>query len=306
MKPKDLSNLLVEGNRKEKRNGSHSSTQEEKTRKSASLLDDTLSDQKRKTNWKTPIWIAGLLIAGALTAVYFVGADQSGHISSSSQTEDSRNPELLEKLVTEAKVAENKNDTVDRVEPEPAAPGQGGPTRTKTVKSDKADSSPPEPASSSFQSTPAASSPASSRQETVPARKDISQESPEALPRPENSPRLIRDVSREETREEMKEDTVESPPSPGADPRAERQQKAFEYLGQNSLVAGSLINGGYDNLKYEGWKTIRETNQEVWVDIEASWTSGGPIIHHIWSVDTDNGTIKALSQAARNLEALKD
>ena len=113
-------------------------------------------------------------------------------------------------------------------------------------------------------------------------------------------PELIRDVPREEAAESATA-PVEDPP-----PHDNRKQEAFTYLENNSAVAEKLINGGYGNLAYSGWKVIRETNQEIWIDLEAAWSSGGPSIHHIWSVDIPNKQVKALSQAARNLEAVTD
>lgn len=299
MKSKNLSNLLVGQARKAGNGSKEPGIPEEPVKKAASLLDDTLSDKRRKTNWKTPIWISGVVIAASLLTVYFIGADQPGEASIAGRDDAARNAELLEKLVVEAKTAETDNTAGGGMQAEPireetSTEASGNLAANNTLLKDR------DVALRESRPGPAAGKPAQAEAVPAPKQEDSSHPEAEASPRPENFPQLIRDVPREEA--------AETAAAPVEDPLPQdnRKQEAFSYLENNSPVAGKLINGGYGNLAYSGWKVIRETDQEIWIDIEAAWSSGGPSIHHIWSVDIPNKQVKALSQAARNLEALKD
>jgi len=280
MKSKDLSNLLIGQDRKTRNGGTGIPAPEEPVTKSASLLDDTLTDKKRKTNWKTPIWVSSLVIAAGLLTAYFTGAENPGDTALSAQTEAARNPQLLEKLVDEAKEMETE-----------AGPS-GNPVTAKTQ---------PAPIAIPQAQVPKPAAPAPEIRKPAPAAAPKAATSPpsaEETPRPANMPQLIRDVPKEEPALETT-DPADAKPAP-----AGKQEDSFAFLRKNSKVAEKLISGGYSNLVYSGWKVIRETDQEIWIDVEAVWSTGGPSIHHIWSVDVKNGSSKPLSQAARNLEAL--
>ena len=294
MKSNDLSNLLI-GQERKSRNGSNGTEPpEELLPKSASLLDDTLSDKKKKTNWKTPIWISLLVIAAGVLAIYLSGPDEAGRAEAARKAEASRNPALLEKLVNEAKVAESSGNGL-QAEPlrqnKSGAPAGAAAINKTPTKINPSPQVPPavKKAPPVTRSAPSAQIPAST-QAAASAEPD----------RPENMPQLIRDVKKDTPPAE-----VAAPPRETA-PQLNSNQDSFDYLEKNSPVAAKLINGGFSNLNYSNWKVIRETSQEVWIDLEAGWTSGGPAIHHIWSVDIKNGKIRALSQAARNLEALNN
>ena len=304
MKSNDLSNLLVGQDRKPRSGSNGTGQTEDNVIQSTSLLDDTLSDRKNKTNWKTPIWIALLVIAAGLLAMYFSGPSREEKAEVARQAEASRNPELLEKLVDQAKVNET-NGSVLQAEPlrQNSSGAQAG-TATINKTPAKIDSPAPknrqvspEVKKSSTSPSASASVPPAPVPKTAenPARQDPAEQA-----RPENMPQLIRDVK--------KETPSEKAPAPAEEtaPQLNTNQESFDYLGKHSAVAAKLINGGFSNLNYSNWKVIRETSQEVWIDVEAVWTTGGPAIHHIWSVDIKNGKIRALSQAARNLEAMNN
>jgi len=312
MKSKDISNLLVGQERKSRNPGNGSAPSGEPVKKPASLLDDTLSDSRKKTNWKTPIWIAGLVIIASLLTVFFVGADGSANGPLDQAPGASRNPELLEKLVSEAKVSGEEGEPGESEAAEAPAQAAGTPASSNSADPEPsgnstqqlAENRPPEPAPRP--SPPPAREPASGSVSqsgaaaSTPADESSGEAAQQTSERPEGMPDLIRDMPREEPTEESA--TPEENDSTGFD----RQQEAFDYLENNAPVAGKLIRGGFSNLNYSGWKVIRETNQEIWIDVEATWDSGGPAIHHIWSVDLENNSVKALSQAARNLEALQN
>jgi hypothetical protein len=294
MKSKDLSNLLVGQDRKSRSKKDGADRPEEPVTKSASLLDHTLSDEKNKINWKTPIWIAMLVIAAGVLAMYFSGPDQADSASLNQDVSASRNPDLLEKLVKEAKVEETNGSGLQA---EPLRKNSSeSPAAAKTINTVPAKINPavkkPAPAPSANPPAPRVPAPETKEKSTSSAVA--------GQPRPENMPQLIRDVKKNDPGDKAQVPAAETAP------QLNNNQESFDYLGKNSATAGKLISGGYDNLSFSKWKVIRETSQEVWIDIEAAWSTGGTAIHHIWSVDIENGKIKALSQAARNLEALNN
>ncbi len=304
MKSNDLSNLLVGQDRKSRSESNGISQAEDNIIQSASLLDDTLSDKKNKTNWKTPIWISILVITAGILAMYFSGPSQEEKAEVARQAAASRNPELLEKLVNQAKVDETNGSSL-QADPLKEK-GSGSPTGTATINKipAKIDSAPQKITQvSQAAKKSAASPPAGAPLTTSPVPgtgKNPKQQLPAEQSRPENMPQLIRDVKKEEPSEKALAPAEEKTPEPNTN------QESFDYLGKNSAVAAKLINGGFSNLSFTNWKVIRKTSQEVWIDVEAVWTTGGPAIHHIWSVDIKNGKIRALSQAARNLEAMNN
>ncbi len=304
MKSNDLSNLLVGQDRKSRSGSNGTSQPEDNVVQSTSLLDDTLSDKKNKTNWKTPIWIALLVIAAGILAMYFSGTSQEEKAEVARQAEASRNPELLEKLVDQAKVNETNGSGLQAEPLRQNSSGSQAGTAAINKTPAKIDSSPPKTpqvAPAVKKSSPVPSAGASVPPAPVPQTgENPSRQAPAEEARPENMPLLIRDVKKEEPSAKA--------PAPAGEtaPQLNSNQESFDYLAKNSAVAAKLINGEFSNLRYSSWKVIRETSQEVWIDIEAAWTTGGPVIHHIWSVDIKNGKIRALSQAARNLEAMNN
>jgi hypothetical protein len=87
--------------------------------------------------------------------------------------------------------------------------------------------------------------------------------------------------------------------TPGPDPE---NLAAYEALVQNSQVAAKIVVGAYSTLNYQSWRVVQQNDREIWVDLIANWTNGGSEVHFIWSVSRDGKTVRALSEAARNLE----
>jgi hypothetical protein len=86
-------------------------------------------------------------------------------------------------------------------------------------------------------------------------------------------------------------------------PQGGGESEILQLLVANSRAASRLVDGGFSTLVFRDWRVVQSTSQEVWVDLIAGWTSGGSDVHFIWSVDRDTGSVRPLSQAARNLEA---
>ncbi|MFQ5740909.1 MAG: hypothetical protein ACE5JX_18050 [Acidobacteriota bacterium] len=97
----------------------------------------------------------------------------------------------------------------------------------------------------------------------------------------------------------------ESKASDSARPISSEHSKAefetYQTLLQNAPVARRLAQGGFGLLQIEGWKVIQRKASETWIDLIVNG-SNGETVHFVWSVDTQDGTTRALSQAARNLE----
>lgn len=86
-------------------------------------------------------------------------------------------------------------------------------------------------------------------------------------------------------------------------PQGGGESEILRLLVANSSAASRLVEGGFSTLVFRDWRVVQSTPQEVWIDLIAGWTSGGSDVHFIWSVDRERGTVRPLSQAARNLEA---
>jgi hypothetical protein len=97
---------------------------------------------------------------------------------------------------------------------------------------------------------------------------------------------------------EVAESTVPSEPVV-----TELAGRAFQILRAKSDTANRLVEGSVSDLKYLRWETIEESSSKVFVDLIAERSSDGVQVHMVWSVDMESNSVKALSQAARDLEA---
>ena len=84
----------------------------------------------------------------------------------------------------------------------------------------------------------------------------------------------------------------------------EDSNKAFEILKEKSASARQFIEGGgVPDFSYQEWKTIRRNGPEFWIHVIAQRTTERGELHLIWSVNTETGVVRPLSQAARDLES---
>jgi hypothetical protein len=81
------------------------------------------------------------------------------------------------------------------------------------------------------------------------------------------------------------------------------QQQAYEQVLAGSTVASKLASGQYSTLQFTRWRVVQDTPREIWIDLVANWSTGGPEVHFIWSYNKKNSLVRPLSQAARNLES---
>ena len=90
----------------------------------------------------------------------------------------------------------------------------------------------------------------------------------------------------------------EAAAEPTVDPGAEQ---AIELLLARSDPALQLAGGLVEGLTFVEWRLAGRRNDEYLIDLVAT-TADGSERHHVWSVDPAAETVRALSQAARDLE----
>lgn len=92
-------------------------------------------------------------------------------------------------------------------------------------------------------------------------------------------------------------------PPETADRPSDAAVAAYRTLREKSDGARKLVNGEYNILQFVEWKVVQEGSSEILIDLTAHRSGGGSLTHFIWSVNPKTGTVKPMSQAARNLEA---
>jgi hypothetical protein len=78
---------------------------------------------------------------------------------------------------------------------------------------------------------------------------------------------------------------------------------AYDLLVKNSEVAQKLTTNAFPDLQFKEWKPVKNSPPEFWINVVAS--RAGQEVQFVWVVNTESGTIKALSQNARDLEQRK-
>ncbi len=81
-----------------------------------------------------------------------------------------------------------------------------------------------------------------------------------------------------------------------------QSRRAYDLLLEWSQVVRKLIANEYAEYPFKEWKLIRSNPPEFLIEFVAVRREDGKEIHFIWSVDTQQVKIRALSQAARDLE----
>jgi hypothetical protein len=81
-------------------------------------------------------------------------------------------------------------------------------------------------------------------------------------------------------------------------------QAAYDVFIAKSETARKLAANGVAGLQFKEWKPVRNDPPEFWIDMVTARGDGAEA-HFIWSIDTESGTVRALSQDARDLERRK-
>jgi hypothetical protein len=84
--------------------------------------------------------------------------------------------------------------------------------------------------------------------------------------------------------------------------KTEESQKAFEFLKENSSVAGQLADNTLEGYEWKEWKVIRDDPPIFLIDLISTSTSDDRDLHFVWEVDLETGVVRPLSQAARDLD----
>jgi hypothetical protein len=79
-------------------------------------------------------------------------------------------------------------------------------------------------------------------------------------------------------------------------------ESAYHLLREKSEVVRQLIAGEFADYDFKGWKPVKDNSPEFWIDFLVAQKSDGSRLHMIWRIDLDEGSVRALSQAARDLE----
>ncbi len=88
------------------------------------------------------------------------------------------------------------------------------------------------------------------------------------------------------------------PPAPPE--KTTGSKAAYDLLVKNSEVARKLTTNGFSDLQFKEWKPVKNSPPEFWINVIAA--RAGQNVEFVWVVNTESGTVKALSQNARDLE----
>jgi hypothetical protein len=99
------------------------------------------------------------------------------------------------------------------------------------------------------------------------------------------------------------EDEGEGEEEPGfVNPVKTKESKtAYEFLVQNSNIAGKLAENSLEGYELQEWQPVRVNPPVFFIDLVVHRAADGRVLHLIWEVDLENGAVRALSQAARDL-----
>ena len=78
--------------------------------------------------------------------------------------------------------------------------------------------------------------------------------------------------------------------------------RAHDLLLKRSEAARKLVANEYDQYRFKEWKLVKSDPPEFLVEFLAVRARDGKELHFIWSIDMERLEIRALSQAARDLE----
>jgi len=83
--------------------------------------------------------------------------------------------------------------------------------------------------------------------------------------------------------------------------KTKESEAAYEFLIQNSETAGKLAENLMEGHELKKWQPVRIEPPVFFIDLVVTRTSDDRELHLVWEVDLEAGTIRALSQAARDL-----
>jgi curved DNA-binding protein CbpA len=257
-------------------------SEDSKSGRGPSILDDTLSERIGKSKRRFPVWIALFGLVGAAVVISFL---------TWSPVDVDSEPQLseTEQILDDIRASENEDseavDLLPADDPEP-------------VSAEELD----EPLVSQQPSPPPVDSKTSVRPEREPVSKPARSEPPVTRPPLERKPVPAEPTTEipEEPQEnvEREDEAVEEEPA-----ISELAERSFQILRAKSDLANQLIEGSLAKFNYKNWKAVERSSTEVYVDLVAEVVAEGREVHFVWAVDLEAQSVKAMSQAARDLEA---
>ncbi|HUV12643.1 MAG TPA: hypothetical protein VMY18_03305 [Acidobacteriota bacterium] len=274
---------------------------------SPSLYDDAISERTTQKKWKFPVWpvVFGLVVAGMVFS--FISQPSSLERAGYEGTEGQKSE--LEKVVEDVQtqgLESGEGDTARSSE----AQAEPNSLSSESEPAPVAEPVQQQDASSSSGRAPAVADPeppidppaTTARNEVTESRDEAS--TAEENPATETAAGLGDGGSKPAVDSEddlnAEEAVTEPEPNPGPPPEV---LEAFDRLLKESDAAGKLAFGEYTTLEFIDWRVVQQTDREIWLDLTGKWTGNEQEVHFIWSVNTEDGKVRALSQEARNLEA---
>ena len=271
---------------------------------SASLFDEVFRDRKTEKRRRLPMGpiLAGavLVLAVALVLLLTGGGDSpqepdpaGATVSAPAPPTPSDAPGMAVESEAEASVASAGSGPDQDVES-----GASKPPAVSTPPSQPAFDAPPQAVAPAPPDPVVASPPTPA----VAPRPKPTKPKTSPAPRPGVRPVLVREPEGEKP-------AAAAPPAPepnAAEKEAEKRQleeaeKAYRDLVSGSKAAKRLVEGRVPSLRFTEWSIAGRRGSELLVDLIAEQFAGEPV-HFVWGVDAATGKVRALSQAARDLE----
>ena len=254
-----------------------------------SILDDTLSERKGASKKWLPVWYV-------LFGIVAVGVVISFLTWSPVDVETDSELSEAEKIVAEAQAVRSEEQ-----EPEDESASEefeNGETYSEPKVGGTQEENLPkgqETLSPGKASQVVAAPPVEQRSEptqTRPSKPKVAASVPQspASPQAEESEPAPEEVAQEEA-------------VPEEQGRSELAERAFQILRAKSELANRLVEGDFPDYGFRDWKVLERSATEVYVDLLADSVSDGREVHFVWSVDVEAQSVRAMSQAARDLKA---
>jgi hypothetical protein len=282
--------------RKQKRETSPPVPQNGESGRGPSILDDTLSERTGTSKKWLPVWLV-------LFGIVAVGVVISFLTWSPVEVESDAELSEEEKIVAEVQGArpdtqELQDDSVsEELELGEVVPETDVGGTPEEILQDRRETRIPEQPSEVIASPPI--EPRIEPKRTPPPEPKVAQSSsqlsaepdlPPASPQSEESTQPTEEIAQEEAAQEEQ-------------PTSELAERAFQILRAKSELANRLVEGGFSDYGFLDWKGIERGSTEVYVDLLAESVSDGREVHFVWAVNLETQSVKAMSQAARDLQA---
>ncbi|MCY3777886.1 MAG: hypothetical protein OXH11_18070, partial [Candidatus Aminicenantes bacterium] len=266
----------------------------------ASLFDEVFRDRKTEKRLRlpmAPILAGAVVVLSAVLVLLLIGGGEAPTETPPTAVTDPApeppvSPEPAGAPVDTASGQTADSSSTTAVDPDPA----------KTVDSGAGDTPPASPPRQEIKPPPKPRVATAPEPAPLPPAKP---EKPKPLrpPRPGDRPVLVREP------DGGTPPTAGETPTPerkSADEEAEKRQleeaeKAYRDLLSGSKAAQRLVDGQVPGTRFAEWSIAGRRGSELLVDLVAEQFGGQPV-HFVWGVDTATGKVKALSQAARQLE----